>query len=500
MSSAAASVETDAAKPNQVAWWLAVGVLALCVIVYFQTWRELWPVWMDTDRTSYTHGLLIAAVSLWLVWRSRQSLAAVAIRPVPWLIPIVLTLSLAWLVLAKAGILTLHAALWPVLASSALFAACGWRVASALAFPLAYLWFAVPVWDHLGRLLQTLTVLAVDGLNNLTHVPGMVVGDIVIIPQGRFEIAAGCSGLHFFVVALAIGALAGEIHRDRFRMRVLLMVIAAVLALVTNWLRVYFIILAGYLTDMQHYLVTVDHYKFGWVLFAVSMVVFFLVLNRLPVHKEEPAQALSQSVTSGGQRGYLAGVAALILLPVASAAANWLHRDEPVGLEARAVEGFTGPLSPSPAWGPVYVGPDSEIRAAYLSADGRVIDHYANVYYTQSQGRELIGYENHLLDPAIFRQASRRQVMRETVVGTIPFVEVVAEHRNGRRWAVMYHYRVGGRRLAGDLETQLAAGFLSLWSAVPAGIHAVAAPCDGDCGAVEDELAGLLASLSKEEP
>ncbi len=39
---------------------------------------------------------------------------------------------------------------------------------------------------------------------------------------------------------------------------------------------------AGYLTDMQHYLVRVDHYYFGWALFAVAMAVFFLLARGKP--------------------------------------------------------------------------------------------------------------------------------------------------------------------------------------------------------------------------
>ena len=49
----------------------------------------------------------------------------------------------------------------------------------------------------------------------------------------------------------------------------------AVLSLLANWVRVYVIIEAGYLTNMQHYLVRVSHYWFGWGVFALALVGFF---------------------------------------------------------------------------------------------------------------------------------------------------------------------------------------------------------------------------------
>ena len=482
------------------AWWLAVGVLALCVVAYFPTWRDLWPVWMDTGRTSYTHGTLVAAISLWLMWRLRPELRGASIRPAWYALPAVLLLSLGWLVASGAGILTVYTVLWPVLAAAAVAAACGWRIAAAFAFPLAYLWFAMPAWDYLNRLLQTVTVHAVDGLNWLTRVPAVVVGDTVLIPQGRFQIAAGCSGLHFFVIGLAIATLAGEIHRDRLRTRILLVVLVVALALVANWLRVYFIILAGYLTDMQHYLVTVDHYKFGWVLFAMAMVVFFVVLNRLPAEGTAQAATASPAAESGWTAGYVAGIAALSILPLASLGASaFSSRETGPALVARSVDGYAGPLSPSPVWQPRFVGADAEVRVAYLSPARHVIDYYGNRYVDQSQGHELIGYDNTLLDPTSDNIVSQHRMIREVDGLELPAVEITAEIGSGGKWAVMYHYRVGSRVLARPLAVQVAAGFGSLWGSEPVELHAVAAPCIPDCGETLDELAGLLAALSRDE-
>ena len=68
----------------------------------------------------------------------------------------------------------------------------------------------------------------------------------------------------------------------------------AALAVLANWVRVYTVIEAGYLTDMQSYLVRVSHYGFGWAVFAATLVVFFWLVTRFgPDAAAEPAYAPS---------------------------------------------------------------------------------------------------------------------------------------------------------------------------------------------------------------
>ena len=110
------------------------------------------------------------------------------------------------------------------------------------------------------------------------------------LAAGVFEVAGGCSGIHFLIVSLALATLYGEIGRDSLKVRLQLVALAAGLALLTNWLRVYIIIVAGHLTDMQHFLIREGHYNFGWMLFAGMMVVFFLLARRFaPIAPPSPA-------------------------------------------------------------------------------------------------------------------------------------------------------------------------------------------------------------------
>ena len=38
--------------------------------LYWPAVQSLWVIWLDVNATTYTHGLLVAALSLWLLWRN----------------------------------------------------------------------------------------------------------------------------------------------------------------------------------------------------------------------------------------------------------------------------------------------------------------------------------------------------------------------------------------------------------------------------------------------
>ena len=84
----------------------------------------------------------------------------------------------------------------------------------------------------------------------------------------------------------------------------------------------FIIIVAGDLTDMQHYLVRVDHSVFGWVVFAVAMVAFLLLAGRRPVLAPETREAGELTARAGGMSGVVR-VAALALV-VSAVGPAWL--------------------------------------------------------------------------------------------------------------------------------------------------------------------------------
>ena len=253
-------------------------ILVLAVVVAVLFWPStavLIQQWSDFVNITFTHGWLILAVCVWLVMRSRRAIAEVPARAWP-LAQVGLVLAvLVWLVCYRASIQDLHVTVFPVLFWLAAAAALGWPVARLLIFPVAFFCFALPSWAQLGNPLQELTVVVMRLLLSITGPAAVISGDVIHIPNGSFRIEEGCSGLHFMIVGLAVAALHGELRRDPWKTRLAELALMAALALLTNWVRVYTIIEAGYLSNMRNYLVSVSHYWFGWGVFAVALVAFF---------------------------------------------------------------------------------------------------------------------------------------------------------------------------------------------------------------------------------
>ena len=322
---------------------IVIGALALTALLYWPTSLEIAELWQDTDRRLYTHGWLVLAVTVWLIWRDRTQLASIRVTPPTAGWCLVAIGSIGWLVGFNAGLLAMTTLAMPLLALTAIWATAGVGVARRVAFAVLYLYFALPVWELLNPLLQSLTTFVNLWLAQLVGIPVAMEENFIHIPAGSFEIAGGCSGLHFLIVALAIAALQGEIDRDDLRSRALLLGIAAALALMTNWLRVFIIIVAGHLTEMQHFLVKVDHYYFGWFLFVFALGFYLYVSSRVPrAARTAPskAQAVEQPARGRPMIAAVLSAAALALGP------TWLFagvaKIEPTGQAVAANTGRAG--------------------------------------------------------------------------------------------------------------------------------------------------------------
>jgi EpsI family protein len=457
----------------------AMVLVALPFLVFWPSTESLLVRWRDTELRTYTHGLLVVALSLWMIWRGRSRWSG-TVRTFPAGIAASVALGLLWLIAYRAGLQIVHQALLPMIAFAAVTTCFGPHLARRMWLPIAFLYFAIPVWDAINPALQWISVFAVRLLLRLFGIPAYFSGDTFHIPAGTFEIASGCSGLHFFAVATTIAVLYGEINNDHWKTRGKLFLLAAVLAMVTNWLRVFIIVLAGHLTDMQHYLVSGEHYSFGWFMFAGTMIAYFLIVRRWPLLPASATVPGSEDSPTGIPRaGFALAIAAI--LPVAALSlfdANIAAASGEI-LPAR-VPGWESSASSPTDWQPVFKGADAEQRLAYRAA-GRAVDGYAATYLQQRQGKEAVSYENSPLGSGLTAEGRTQTAARG-------WQEVRANDSRGERWLVWYMYRMDERWYSTPLDLQLAYGVRSLLSAPLTSVIAVRTPCGTDCENARESL------------
>jgi len=492
MSSVPASLAVASAGPySHRAWRIGgaiVAVLAAVFLLYWPSSDSLMELWSDTGKTTYTHGFVIAGLVAWLVFRRRDLLAEIPWSPSIPASLLVLVAGFAWMVAVRGGIEIVHQLLLLTLLWLAVWALCGLRMARQLWIPIGYLIFAIPVWDQIIFQLQEATVFAVALLLKVSSIPAYVDGNTVHLAAGVFEVEGGCSGVHFLIVALALSTLYGEMGRDTWNVRIKLIALAVALALITNWLRVYIIVVAGHLTNMQHYLVRKEHYNFGWMVFAVMMVGFFLLARRFKLREPERAAVGAPPPASAGNARSV-GLAVAIICLVATPAwallqsVNPAELPPPVSLTVYTPTGWSqGAESATPDWNPVFVGADQVERAIYQSPAGGRVHVYLASYAAQAQGKELVSYGNSLLGQAdgsieSSSRATSGQAARELVV----------QNPAGRA-VIRYYYLIGGHVTDRGIVAQVWYGLSALRRETTASVFAMRAACLPDCDAARTLL------------
>lgn len=269
---------------------IALGLWLAVAVAYWPSSWALWRLWSSVGEETYTHGFLILVISLWLVIRERHRLAASAIRPVPEALIALLLLSVLWTWAWRAAIQELHMMLVPLILLTAILAALGSRAARLLAFPTGYLYFALPFWSDGNFLLESLSARITGMLMWLTAVPGFMHGNYIELPGGTIHIANGCSGLHAFIVGLALATLYGKVFGLPLRRRWGAVALMGALALIVNWLRILIVVVAAYDTDMRSSLVR-NHWWLGWWLFAAAFLGFLWWMERKAPAPTRPRRA-----------------------------------------------------------------------------------------------------------------------------------------------------------------------------------------------------------------
>jgi EpsI family protein len=491
-------METSA--PTLRNWLLCAGLLTIAAVAYWPSVSALWDYWTD-DNHRGAHGLLVVLLFAWLLFRARHELAGVPVRPSRLACGLLVLCSAAWLVFWRAGIQELHILLLPVLMGLAVLAALGLPAALKVAFPLGYLYFAMPAWGIFIGPLQALTIRAVSLLAPLIGVPARIHGDLVLLPGvGTFQIASGCSGVNFLTVGLAVAALLGEVERATLWRRAMLLAVMGVLSILSNWIRVLVVVDAGYTTNMRHVLVSRGHYTFGWVLFTVVMVAFVWWAARF----QEPATpprtySYSDSTAVGlGTRAYVGTVVALVAMPVIvyTVVARLDLGATPVAFDAPAGRaGWHGPVTAGGgAWNPDFVGPHSLSYAAYQGPGGDAVEVVAIGYAQQAQGQELVNEENSLLGPSPLAPVAESTV---TLNGR-SYIELVAADSFGHRMVVWSVYDIGGREFVAPLMSQLWYGLRSLSGAPYSVMFAFRAACTSSCDSARATLSSFARTMGAE--
>ena len=388
------------------AWAALVAVLVAVLVAYRDTAAAMVSIWARSE--TFAHAFLVPPIALWLIWRLRHALARVEPRPCWWMLLPIAALAAAWLLGDLASANSVSQLAMTGLLVLAVPAVLGLRMAGVIVFPLAFLFFAVPIGEFLLPQLMDwtadFTVLALRA----SGIPVFREGNRFSIPSGSWTVVEACSGVRYLIASLMVGTLFAYLQYRSMRRRLIFVAAAILVPIVANWVRAYLIVLLGHLSE-NRVAAGVDHLIYGWMFFGVVIGLMFM----LGMWWHEPAAVVATQGTDAGARtrasaradavwAAAVAVCVLILLPH-----MLLYRigaatpARPVDQLAR-LDSLSGSWQPDAHrftnWKPSYQRPSAE-ATSFFSAHGRVVGMYVGYYRDQSLERKLVSSDNQLVRP-----------------------------------------------------------------------------------------------------
>ena len=453
------SVEVSAehSMPQQ-GWFSALMVLALVwcglFLSYMDTFTDMVNIWRRSE--TYAHGFFVFPVSLWLVWRQREHLAAIRPHPSPGMALLLVPIGLLWFVSHMAAIRVGEQLAFVLLLQGSVLPLLGWRVSRPLLFPLGFLFFMVPMGEALIPPLMDFTAAFTVYLLRLTGIPVYDEGTFFSIPGSDWSVVEGCSGIRYLIASVFLGTLYAYLNYRHFWKRMLFILISVVVPIIANGLRAYMIVMIAHLSDMKLAL-GIDHFVYGWVFFGLVILLLFWIGSFWRDVDTSPSGRVG-AVDTGTQPhvhiGRVAGTTVVVLAlgGVWPAWADFIERLQGVdGTQTVRIAlperiGAWSKTKQFTDWRPHYVGAASEVEATYARDSIRVGVHLA-YYPVQRQGAELINSRNYLVPQkhVRWRNLGERRVRRRGVPGEV--VEAVLDAPD-QRLLVYRFYWLDGRLTA----------------------------------------------------
>ena len=446
-------------------------LIALWLGLYAHVLHDLIELWWTRD--DYLHGFLIIPVSLFLVWTRRTTLSRLPIQPaVPLGVAVMMSTGIMLLLGDAGAIVTLAGISLIAMIGGIVLLLFGAVILRAVAFPIAYLVFMIPVLDVVTDPLQWPSQLltarvAVESLR-LLGFAALLDRQYIALPWVTLEVATVCSGVKYLVSVAAVGLPLAWLTLKRWRSWATLIGGGLVISVVANWVRVVLIavlssagapVLHGPFHLLQGLFVAWVGYA---ALFAIDSALVRLERRSTPT--AGPALAAEASRGAPTARWYRAWSVAMMILcglavgllfydrgPVALKSGFATFPAELGGWHRDAADG-------SPALFRVE-GADDEFLGTYRDGHDRTLRLYVAYLRAQRQGKEVVDY----------RTARLHEDAEAVKIQVAParFVSINRAHvDDGRgRQRILFWYEIGERVIADRNQGKLA----SVWHAISRG-------------------------------
>jgi exosortase len=285
--------KTSVVNRNPLIWPLII--LGLFVLLYAGVLKGLISQWWgDPD---YGHGFFVPLFAAYVLWHDRKRWTNCELKPSNFGLVVMLgAIGLLMLGSLGAELFISRFSMLVLLAGMILFLA-GWNTLRAVAFPLGYLFWMVPIpvilYNQITFPLQLLASRLATSWLEFVHVPVLRDGNVLVMSNYSLEVVEACSGIRSLMTLIALALAYGYFAENRRWARYLLALLMIPIAIVTNGTR---IMGAGMLAHRYGPAAAEGflHEFSGWVIFMSALALIALchwILRRIGRTKVERAHA-----------------------------------------------------------------------------------------------------------------------------------------------------------------------------------------------------------------
>ncbi len=259
--------------------WLQLAVLfALMCVLYYGIVASLVSDWWSDPN--FSHGFFVPLFSALIVWQRRKKLASLPLQP-SWSGILVITAALALLVAGVFGAeLFLSRSSLVLLLAGLIICFAGWNYFRALLFPWTVLFLMIPipaiVFNEIALPLQFFASRLATWLLGAFGVPVLREGNVIDLPSMSLEVVEACSGIRSLVSLITLAVIYGYFAEPRRLVRVILVLAAIPVAVVTNGIRIMGTGLLGQYWDPEK-AQSFFHEFSGGVIFLLALVLLYLM-------------------------------------------------------------------------------------------------------------------------------------------------------------------------------------------------------------------------------
>lgn len=426
--------------------------------VYHETAWSMVAIW--TRSETFAHGFLILPISLWLIWSLREEIDQFCPEPQPLVALLLVPLGAGWLLAWLVDVAVVQQLALVATVIVGCWAILGNAMGRLLAFPLAYLFFAVPIGEGLIAPMMEYTATSTVWMIEMTGIPVYREGLHFALPSGRWSVVEACSGVRYIIASVTVGTLYAYLTYRSFSRRVIFVIVSAIVPIFANSARAYIIVMLGHLSGMK-IATGADHLVYGWFFFGVVIFLLFWLgsffrEDHLPLGSERTRRhdtggsSLASVIGIAGLATILALVAPVLASTVFATAV--IKDQDPIALPA-AEKPWAAARFSNWWWRPPvrFAGQQS----AYYEKDGMITGLYVQYLDGFFEQAEVIGSSALFAYEESYEQVVRQEKIPVRLSGAEVLVDEAQLRGRGSELLAWSWYLIGDTSTSNNYQAKL---------------------------------------------